>query len=66
MPLQTSTFRCEEVPDDLSVIDKEGLPDVLTLEERWADVILRDPHRFSRHPAGTCFRDRQGARYRII
>lgn len=49
----------------LAVIDKKAIPDTLTLEEYWRDVIHRHAHRFAEQVSGSRFRYRQDARYRL-
>lgn len=49
----------------LAVIDKEGVPPSLEVEEYWRDVIHRHAHQFADQSEGSLFRYRQAGRRRI-
>jgi hypothetical protein len=49
----------------LAVIDKDGRPSSLTLEQYWRDVIHRHAHRLADQGAGSWWRYRQATRRRL-
>jgi hypothetical protein len=49
----------------LAVIDQEGIPASLEVEEYWRDVIHRHAHQFADQPTGSRFKYRQAGRRRI-
>lgn len=49
----------------LAVLDKDGVPDHLTLEQYWRDVIHRHAHRFATQAEASLYKYRQRGRSAI-